>query len=202
MTKKPDCGNEIVVQLDDKTDSLKRSVFLDRILGVLDRADTGTSNKVDIKALDGVDTGDSNDMVVTMEPYSEDRVVGGVENKVDTGKFYRLHLFILKDNYAKNLLFCKLADVLENFFDDLSSTLTDFCSSPAFFVSFSYLATFNGTNGRKLLDSISLGGLAICNLGNILAFYYWLFAYLTIQSSTNVVSTDSSHLFSDSIKVE
>ena len=125
-----------------------------------------------MEALNGADIGDSNRVGVTMGLHSEDGIVGGVENKVDIGNFYRLDLLISNKDYAENLFSCKLADVLANPFSDLSPTSIDFRSSPAFPVSFSYPAASNGTSGHKSFHSTSLGGSATCNLSNILTFYH------------------------------
>lgn len=50
ITKKPDCRNNIIVWLDDKADSSKRPVFLDRVVvGVLDKENISASNRVDMR---------------------------------------------------------------------------------------------------------------------------------------------------------
>lgn len=50
MTKKANCGNGVFAWLDNGVDSLKRSVFLDKIIiGALNWADTEASNKANMK---------------------------------------------------------------------------------------------------------------------------------------------------------
>ena len=146
VIKRPDFRNEVVAQLDDGRDSSKRPISLDGVVGALDRADTGAGNKADVEALDRADTRGSNGVGMTMEPHFEEEIVGGVENKVDTGDSYRLDSLIPDKDHAENLPSCKLADVLANSFDDLSPTLMDFRSSLAFPVSSSYPATSDSTS--------------------------------------------------------
>lgn len=202
MTKKPDCGNGVVAWPDDGANSSKRPISLDGVIGTLDQTDTGVGNKVDVGASDGADTRGNNGVGVTMGPDSEDRVVAGVESEVETGVSYRLDSLIPADDHAENFPSRNLADILANPFGHLSSTSIDFRSSLAFLISSSYLAASDSTSSSKPLDSTSPGGPATWNPGNILAFYHWLFAYLTVGPSTNVVSIDSSHLSSNSIEVE
>lgn len=121
---------------------------------------------------------------------------------MDTGDSYGLDLLISDKKHAKNFSSCNFIDVLANFFGYLSSGSMDFHFSLAFPVSSTHLVTSNDTSVCKLLNSISPNGPIICNLGNIFIIYHRLFAYLTIKPSPNIVSTDSSHLSSDSIDVE
>lgn len=114
----------------------------------------------------------------------------------------KLDLVISKDNHAENFSSRNFADILANLFSDLSFTSIDFRSSPTFPVSSSYPAISDGISGCKSLNFTSLGSPATCNLGNILAFYHWLYVYLTIEPSTNVILTDFSHLSSNSIEVK
>lgn len=67
-------------------------------------------------------------MGMTMGINSEDKVVGRIESEIDTRDSYKLDLLILEDNYAENLSFCNLADILANFFGNLLSILIDFHS--------------------------------------------------------------------------
>lgn len=109
---------------------------------------------------------------MTIGPQFKDRVVGGIESKVDIGNSYRLDLLISKNNYTKNLPSRNLINVLANLFSDLSPTSMDFRSSPVFPVSSSYLAISNGISGYKALDSTSFVSLVTCNPGNIFIFYH------------------------------
>lgn len=114
----------------------------------------------------------NNEVNIIIESNSENRVITEIENKVDTRVFYRFDLFIFVNNYAKNLSFCNLADVLANFFNDLLSILIDFCSFFAFFVSFSHLITSNSINNSKFLNFTFFCSLTTCNSSNIFIFYY------------------------------
>lgn len=125
-----------------------------------------------MKDLDGVNTGGSNRVGMTIEPHCKDKIVGEVKSKIDTRNSYILDLFIFNNNYAENLPSRNLANVLPNFFGDLLSTSINFCFSLAFFVFSFHLAILNGTSGYKLLDSISFDDPANCNPGNTLAFYH------------------------------
>lgn len=50
ITKKPDCRNNIIAWLNDKANSSKRPVFLDRVVvGVLDKKNISASNRVDMR---------------------------------------------------------------------------------------------------------------------------------------------------------
>lgn len=109
---------------------------------------------------------------VIIEPNSKDGVVGKIKSKVNTEIFYKLNLFIFKNNYAKNLLFRNLANILANFLSNLSSITMNFGSFFVFFISFSYLAASNCTSGSKLFDFTSSDSLVICNPSNIFVFYH------------------------------
>lgn len=128
-----------------------------------------------MKALDRADIRSSNEMSMTIEIDSKDKVVAGVESKRDNRVFYRLDLLILVDNYAKNLFSYNFTNILANFFSNLSSTSIDFYSFLSFPIFFVYSAAFNSTNNPKPFDSISLTRPAICNLDNIILFYHLLF---------------------------
>lgn len=199
ITKRPDYKNKVIAWPNNRTNFSKKPVSLNRIIGALDQGDIKVSNKADVKASDKANTGGSNNVGVTIEPHSEDRVIGKVESEVDTKDSYKLHLFIPEDNNAENLLSCNLADVLANLFGDLLSISVNFHFSLVFPISSSYPATSDNINGYKVLDSTFFNSPATCNSGNVLVFYHWLFAYLIIGSFINVVSTNFSYLFSDSI---
>lgn len=125
-----------------------------------------------MRASDKVDTRNNNRVGMIIRPDFEDRVVARVESKIDIRVFYGLDLLIPADDYAENLLFCNLNDILANFFNDLSSTSIKFRFCPAFFIFSSYSSTFDSVNSLKSLNFTFFSGLATCNLNNILAFYY------------------------------
>lgn len=180
----------------------KKPVSLDGFIKALDQTIIRASNKADMKVSDGMDIEDRNRMSVIIRPQFKNKVVGGIENKVDIEDSYRLDLLISKNDYIKNFFSRNLVNILANLFKNLSPTSIDFRSSPAFPVSFSYLATSDGINSCKALDSISLVVLTTYNLSNILIFYHWLFVYLTVKPPTNIISTDSSYFISDSIQIK
>lgn len=180
MIKRLNYENKVVAKPNNRTDSSKKPVFLDRIIRVSNQADTRTENKIDVKTLNKANFRDDNKINVIIRQDSENKVVGEIKNKLDIKVFSRLKLLIYKDEYARNFPFCNFANILANFFYNLLPTLIDFNSFPTFFLFFSYFITFNCTNSFKLLDFTSLGGLTTCNFSNIYAFYHQLFAYLTI----------------------
>lgn len=130
---------------------------------------------------------------MTKEPNSQNKVIARVWSKLDPR---------ITDNYTKNLFFCNLANVLANFFGNFLPILMDFYSFFAFFVSFFYLIISANINNFKPFDFIFFSSFGIYNLGNIFAFYYWLFVYLIVKSLSNTISTNISYFFSNSIKLE
>lgn len=117
----------------------------------------------------------SNEISMIIKIDSKDKVIAGVESKMDNRVFYRLNLLIFVDNYAKNFFSCNFTNILANFFSNLSPTSIDFYSFLVFPIFFFYSAAFNTTNDPKPFDSIFFTRSTICNLDNIILFYHLLF---------------------------
>lgn len=134
--------------------------------------DTKTSNKADIEASDRADTRNSNKVGMIMGPEFENKVVNKIGSKVDIKISYGLDFLISKNNYSKNFLSYNFANILANFFGDLLYVSIDFCNFFVFLVSFLNFAISNNMISLKSLNYKSLIGSDICNLDNILGFYY------------------------------
>lgn len=192
----------MIKKLDCRIDFLKRSIFLNKVIKVLNWTNTWADNKTDMEISNRVDTKGSNRMGMIMGLGFEDKIIAELESKVDIRISYKLNLFIFANNHTKNLLFYNLANDLANLFGNLLSTSIDFCSFLVISIFFFDFAIFNGINSSKLLDFISFDSPATWNLDNNFAFYHWLFVYLIIKPSINVVLTNFSHFSFNSIKIE
>lgn len=162
--------NQLNIRADKKTDVRKKIDFKNGLVAKFGRLII--EDNIITWALNIVNTKDSNKVNITKGPKSKDEIVVRIQSKMNTRILYRLDLFFFIHNYAKKFSFCNFTNILTNFFSNLLLILIDFGSFVIFSISSFYFTIFNSTNGSKTLDFEFFNSLAICNSGNIFAFYH------------------------------